>query len=103
MAKMSQEVRRWRVHLRTGLSLDELAEWINPIMAGWMNYYGRFYRSQLYPLLQRINTYLMRWAGRKYKRLLSYRRFTKWWRGILDRDPGLFTHWRWVRTFAGLR
>jgi hypothetical protein len=103
MVKMSQEVRRWRLHLRTGLSLDELAETINPIVAGWMNYYGRFYRSQLYPLLQRINTYLMRWAGRKYKRLLSYRRFTKWWRGILDRDPELFTHWRWVRAFAGLR
>jgi RNA-directed DNA polymerase len=103
MAKMSQEIRRWRLHLRTGLSLGELAEMINPIVAGWMNYYGRFYRSKLYPLLQRINTYLMRWAGRKYRRLHSYRRFTTWWRGILDRDPELFTHWRWVRAFAGLR
>jgi group II intron reverse transcriptase/maturase len=103
MAKMGQEVRRWRIHLHTGLSLNELAEWINPIVAGWMNYYGRFHRSQLHPLLQRINTYLMRWAGQKYKRLRSYRRFTRWWSGILDRDPGLFTHWRWVRAFAGLR
>ncbi len=76
---------------------------INPIVAGWMNYYGRFHRSQLYPLLQRVNTYLMRWAGRKYKRLHSYRRFTAWWSGVVDRDPGLFTHWRWVRTFAGFR
>ena len=47
---------------------------INPIVAGWINYYGRFYRSRLYPLLQRINTYLMRWAGKKYKRLRSYRK-----------------------------
>ena len=37
-----------------------------------MNYYGRFYRSRLYPLFQRINTYLMRWAGKKYKRLRGY-------------------------------
>jgi RNA-directed DNA polymerase len=103
VAKMSQEIRRWRIHLHTGLSLNELAAWINPIVAGWMNYYGRFHRSQLYPLLQRINTYLMRWAGQKYKRLRSYRRFTTWWSGILDRDPGLFTHWRWVRTFTGTR
>jgi RNA-directed DNA polymerase len=103
MAKMGREVRRWRVHLRTGLDVDELANWVNPIVAGWMNYYGRFHRSRLYPLLQRINTYLMRWAGRKYQRLRSYRRFTAWWSGIIDRDPGLFTHWRWVRTFAGLR
>jgi RNA-directed DNA polymerase len=103
MAKMSQEVRRWRVHLHTGLSLNELAEWINPIVASWMDYYGRYHRSELYPLLQRINTYLMRWAGRKYKRLRSYRRFKTWWSGIIDREPGLFKHWRWVRAFAGLR
>jgi group II intron reverse transcriptase/maturase len=103
LKKMSQQVRRWRLHLCTGLDLNELAEQINPVVAGWMNYYGRFYRSQLYPLLQRINTYLMRWAGRKYKRLRPYRRFTTWWLGVLDREPELFAHWRWVHTFAGLR
>jgi hypothetical protein len=43
------------------------------------------------------------WAGRKYKRLRSYMRFTRWWRGVVDRDPGLFTQWRWVRTFAGFQ
>jgi len=101
MAKMSQEVRRWRLHLRTRLSLDELAKTINPIVAGWMNYYGRFYRTRLDPLLQRINAYLMRWAGQKYRRLRSFRRFMTWWRGILDRDPALFTHWRWMREPSG--
>ena len=30
-----------------------LAAWINPIVASWMNYYGRFYRSRLHPLLAR--------------------------------------------------
>jgi RNA-directed DNA polymerase len=103
LKKMHEQVRRWRLHLRTGRGLDELAEAINPIVAGWINYYGRFYRSKLYPLLQRINTYLMRWAGKKYKRLRAYRRFTKWWFGIVDRNPELFIHWRLVRTFAGLR
>ncbi|MGH3976098.1 MAG: RNA-directed DNA polymerase, partial [Pseudonocardiaceae bacterium] len=57
-----------------------------------MQYYGRYNRARLYPLLQRINTYLMRWAGRKYKRLRSYRRFKAWWSRVLDREPGLFTH-----------
>ena len=68
-----------------------------------MTYYGRFYRSALYPLLQRINTYLLRWAGCKYRRLHSYKRFTAWWSGILEREPGLSAHWRWMRTFAGFR
>ena len=53
-----------------------------------------------YPLLQRINTYLMRWAGKKYKRLPSYRPLHAWWLGIVRHDPALFAHWRWVRTFA---
>ncbi|MGW4078479.1 group II intron maturase-specific domain-containing protein [Streptomyces asiaticus] len=53
---MSQEVRRWRIHRRVGLELVEFAEWINPIVSGWMTYYGRFYRSELYPFLRRINT-----------------------------------------------
>ena len=103
LTKMSAEVRRWRLHLKTGHDLAGLAAWINPIVAGWMNYYGRFYRSRLYPLLQRINTYLMRWAGKKYKRLRGYCRFQLWWLGIVGRDPVLFAHWRWVHTFAGLR
>jgi RNA-directed DNA polymerase len=103
LAKMGAEVRSWRLHLRTGHDLDGLAAWLNPIVAGWMNYYGRFYRSRLYPLLQRINTYLMRWAGKKYKRLRGYRRFTRWWFEIVKREPELFAQWRWVHTFAGLR
>lgn len=96
---MGQQVRLWRIHRRIGLDLDQLAAQINPIVAGWINYYGRFYRSQLNPFLKRINTYLMRWARRKYKRLRAYKRCKAWWTGILDRDPGLFTHWRWERGF----
>lgn len=54
------------------------------------------------PLLERINTYLMRW-GRKYKRLRSYKRRKAWWLGIIDRHPELFAHWRWADNHAGLK
>jgi RNA-directed DNA polymerase len=100
---MSQQVREWRIHRRTRLELDELADWINPIVSGWMTYYGRFYRSQLYPFLRRINTYLMRWARKKYKRLRSYKRFRAWWTGLVQRAPGLFKHWAWDREFVWAR
>ena len=39
------------------------------MLQGWINYYGRFYKSMLYPVLRHINEYLVRWAMRKYKRL----------------------------------
>jgi group II intron reverse transcriptase/maturase len=73
------EVRRWRLHRRTRHELSDLADRINPIVGGWMNYYGRFYRSELYPLLKRINAYLVRWAGNKYRRLGSFKRVYRWW------------------------
>ena len=103
LKKMGQQVRQWRIHTWTRHDLNELAALINPVVAGWMNYYGRFYRSQLYPLLRRVNTYLMRWAGKKYKRLRAYKRFTRWWSGVTEREPRLFAHWAWTRELAGLR
>ena len=93
------EIRCWRIHTRTGIDLHDLAEWINPIVRGWMQYYGRFNRTQLYPLLQRINTYLMRWARNKYRRLKALKRFKEWWAGLVERAPSLFTNWRWMRAF----
>jgi RNA-directed DNA polymerase len=100
----SRRLRELRIHRRTNLSLDDLARWLNPIIVGWMNYYGRYYRTVMDPLLRRVNTYLRRWAGNKYRRRLrSYRRFWRWWNGLLEREPDLFAHWKWVRATADLR
>jgi RNA-directed DNA polymerase len=68
----SAELRAMRIHRRTTLSLQDLAGWLNPVVAGWMNFYGRFYRSAMEPLLARVNTYVRRWAGNKYRKLRSY-------------------------------
>ena len=92
-------LREMRIHRRTDLSLDDLARWLNPIVSGWINYYGRFYRSALNPLLQRVNAYLRRWAGRKYKRLRTQKRYDRWLAGLLLRQPGLFTQWRLERSY----
>jgi RNA-directed DNA polymerase len=82
------ELRRMRIRRRTDLSLNDLARWLNPIVSGWINYYGRFYRTALDPLLKRVNVYLRRWAGRKYKRLRTHKRFSRWSTGLLSRQPG---------------
>jgi RNA-directed DNA polymerase len=95
----SDRLRRMRIHRRTDLTLEDLAEWLNPIIAGWMNYYGRYYRSVMHPLLQRVNTYVKRWAGRKYKRLRTIKRFTRWWTGLQQREPGLFAQWQVARFY----
>ena len=96
----SAELRAMRIHRRTTFSLRDLARWLNPTVAGWMNYYGRFYRSAMEPLLARVNTYLRRWAGKKYRKLRSYKTVRVWWAGLIDRQPRLFAQWRWVRSWA---
>ena len=56
---------------------------------------GRYYRTALNGLLQRINTYLVRWAKRKYKKLRHHiRRATHWIARISHRAPELFAHWQ---------
>jgi len=90
-------IRSMRIHRHNTLSLNDLAAWLNPIVAGWMHYYGRFYRTALHPLLRRVNTYLRRWAGKKYRRLRTHKQFKRWWTGLLQREPGLFAQWQWVR------
>ena len=93
------EVRRWRINLRTTTNLAGLAEWMNPVIRGWMTYYGKFYRTELDGLLRRINTYLVRWARRKFKRLRSFKQAKRWWNGLLQRQPDLFAHWAWMTEF----
>ena len=92
----SAELRAMRIHACTDHALDDLAGWLNPIVSGWMNYYGQQSRSAFYPLLQRVNTYLRRWAAKKYRRLRTHKRFRQWWDAVLERAPGLFVHWKWV-------
>lgn len=99
MKRLNREVRGWRLHLHSTWDLGQIARWINPIVRGWLQYYGRFYRSELYPLLKRINTYLMRWVRKKYRRLHGFKKAHAWWKMVGQRVPHLFFHWRWTRGF----
>ena len=92
---MRAEIRSWRLHRRSYTTLDGLARMVNSIVQGWINYYGRFYRSELLHFLRRFNNYLVRWATRKYKRLRRRpRRAMAWLAEIAQRSPQLFAHWR---------
>ncbi len=95
-------MRRWRLHRRTDKSLDELAQMFNPVLRGWINYYGSFYRSALYRTFQPLNNILAQWATRKYKRLKRHkRRACQWLQCIMHRQPSLFAHWRLSQVKAG--
>lgn len=86
--------RTWRVPKRTEMSLNELAQKVNPALRGWIRYYGRFRRSALVAVFRGINLALRLWAMRKYKRFKRRPRAAMaWLRGIAGKDRGLFAHW----------
>ena len=98
-----KQIRDWHLRRRSRTDLSGLAADINPQVRGWINYYGRFYKSMLYPVLRHLNDTLVRWAMRKYKRLRRHQgRARRFIADVARRQPGLFAHWRWgVRPDGG--
>jgi len=89
-----QKVRGWSWQLRPGDTLEDLARECNPIIRGWINYYGRFNPSAMFGILDHINWRLVRWATCKYKKLRGrQRKAAKWLRQIAERQPNIFVHW----------
>jgi RNA-directed DNA polymerase len=92
---MRQIIRGWRMHLKPDKSLEDLSQMFNPVLRGWINYYGCFYKSALYPTLRHMNRALVQWVRRKYKRFNRYRRRAEYWLGrVARREPTLFAHWQ---------
>jgi RNA-directed DNA polymerase len=90
-----QEIRGWKLQLRSDKSLEDLARMFNPILRGWIQYYGKYYRSMLHPVFRPLNRRLVRWACRKYKKLRNHqRRATHWLRRISIRSAQLWAHWQ---------
>ena len=92
--RMCHEMRSWRFHRRSDKSLEDLSRISNSILRGWINYYGQYYKSALCRVFSVLNSILIRWAMRKYKRFRTHqRRAADWLRRIACRQPWLFAHW----------
>lgn len=77
--------------------IDDLAQALNPIIRGWLNYYGRFHPSALKPLSCYINERLMIWLKEKYRRSKkggTKARSYRFLRRIHKARPMLFAHWK---------
>ena len=92
---MRQTIRHWRIYRKTVSKLEDIASEVNPVLRGWINYYGHFCKSQMYPVYRHMNKNLTLWARRKYKTLKSHpRRAVHWLGNIAKREPNLFVHWK---------
>jgi RNA-directed DNA polymerase len=100
---MSATIRGWKLQLWSSSSLEDIARQINPVIRGWLNYYGRYYRTAMYPILRQLQYALVRWAMRKYKRLRGHwLKATHWLGRIARREPRLIAAWQFgFRPSAG--
>jgi len=91
-----QTIPEWRMaSTRNNQRLEDLARVVNPVVRGWMNYYGRFYRSKCVQVLRHLNEALAAWVRRKYRRFRRRERASIYWLGrIARRDPNLFVLWQ---------
>jgi RNA-directed DNA polymerase len=89
-----KEMHGWRFHRHSDISLEEIARRINPVVRGWMNYYGSFTRSALGKVADDIDKLLARWVMMKFNNLRRRKRQArKWVYSVRKRQRHLFSHW----------
>ncbi len=81
LKRMGLVIRRWNIHRRSDKSLAELGRMFNPILRGWINYFGWVNKRLLVELFKRLDLRLARWAMRKYKKLRRHKRRASLWIG----------------------
>ena len=95
LKSMNRVIRESNVRNRVDLSIEDIARWFNPKLQGWINYYGRFNRSALNPMLKGFNRTLRKWMMCKFCRLRGHKiRSTAALKRIFESTPTLFVHWR---------
>ena len=92
---MRETIRKRNYRNRTDLSLADISRLHNPILRGWLEYYGRYCRSAMYPVFRHFNKTLVAWAMRKYRRLKRHKiRATRFLEQLSEKQPHLFVHWQ---------
>lgn len=92
---MRAHIRASGVGNRSDLSLKEIADIYNPILSGWVGYYGCYQRTAMDPVMLYFNKTLTRWAMRKYKKLKGRKtRASLFIRKVQKENPQLFNHWK---------
>jgi group II intron reverse transcriptase/maturase len=95
MKAMRETIRELNLRRQTHLSLQDIALTLNPLLQGWIAYYGRYAPSALYPLLRYVNQTLVAWAMRKFKRFKHYKvQASQFLERLAKECAGLFVHWR---------
>ncbi|MBC8359321.1 MAG: hypothetical protein H8E54_10325 [Candidatus Aminicenantes bacterium] len=100
LKKMVRELRKMKIHRRTKMSIEDIAEMINPKVRGWINYYGRYRKRILKQIFHNLNVRLLKWIRNKYKKFrYRIRTAKRWLKNVCKSNYKLFAPWSFgVRT-----
>ena len=94
MKAMNEKLNKMPILRIPGIEIEAVAKELNPVLQGWINYYGKFYKTKLKDFMRGINAKLANWAIRKYKKLrVSLTSAMKWVTRLYKQKPNLFAHW----------
>jgi len=92
---MRAKTKAQRFYRRTDLDLSDIAKMFNPVLKGWINYYGKYHRAELSSVLRHFNKTLVAWAMRKFKKLKGSKiNAAKLLANMAKSGPKLFVHWQ---------
>jgi hypothetical protein len=95
MKTMRTTIRELELRHRTELSMADLARQINPLLRGWIAYYGRYTPSALNPMFRYVNLTLRAWMMRKFKRFAAKKvRAGRFLERMAREHADMFVHWR---------
>jgi RNA-directed DNA polymerase len=95
MKTIRKTIRDVNIRRQTQLSLQDIAQQLNPLLRGWIAYYGRYAPSALYPLLRYVNQTLVAWAVRKFKRFKHHKiQASQLLQRLATECVDLFVHWQ---------
>ena len=94
--RIAEKLRTLKIESLSFKSIVGIAQYLNPMIRGWVNYYGKFRASELTKVFRLLSNRLVRWARKRYKRYkTSIRKAFKWLQRIREQFPYLFHHWRY--------
>jgi len=94
LKRMRERIRALRLPYLAHMPLTAIAEKWNPVLRGWMQYYRRFYPSELSKVFFYFDDRLGKWLRKKSKQYRGYRgRSLRQLSRIAKQSPGLFVHW----------
>lgn len=96
--RIREKIREWRLKAKTTWDLRKMSKIIvNPQVRGWVEYYGKFHKSELHDIVGYIEWMIVNWTRKKYSKIRkSYKKAKRWLRKIRKTSPQLFVHWSYT-------